>query len=113
MPAAGYFWTSEVGGYVIKYAVRIPDAAGGSRIILVTDKRLGAAKNGWQPVPAAKANDYEFSLIELRLPAKGEGEGKASLTGTLTVDPGTKSVALEGYDALPVTLRGVQARTES
>ena len=56
---------------------------------------------------------YEFSLIELRMPAKGDGEGKASLTGTITIDPGSKGPALEGYDALPVTLRAVQARNES
>jgi hypothetical protein len=98
---------------VIKYAARIPEAAGGSRIVMLTDKRLGAAKNGWQPVPEARTNNFEFSLIELRLPAKGDGEGKASLTGTITLDPGTKSIGLEGYDALPVTLRGVQARSES
>lgn len=111
---AGYFWTSEVGGYVIRYAIRTPGAAGGSRIILLTDKRLGAAKNSWQPVPpGGTANAYEFSLIELRVPAKGDGEGKASVIGTLTVDPDIKSVALDGYDALPVTLRGVKVRSES
>jgi hypothetical protein len=110
----GYFWTSEVGGYVIRYAVRTPGAGGGSRIILLTDKRLGAARNNWQPVPpGGAANTYEFALIELRLPAKGDGDGKASLIGTIGVDPETKGLALEGYDALPVTLRGVKVRSES
>ncbi len=112
---AGYFWTSEVGGYLIRYAVKVPGpAAGDSRIILLTDKRLGAAKDSWKPVPAGgTANTYEFSLIELRVPAKGDGEGKASLTGTLAVDPATKGLSLENYDALPVTLHGVKLHTES
>ena len=115
MTPAGYFWTSEVGGYVIRYAAKVPGtAAGESRIVLLTDKRLGAAKNTWQPVPAGgTANTYEFSLIELRLPAKGEGEGKASLVGTVTLDPATKTMTLENYEAQPVTLRAVKLRAES
>jgi hypothetical protein len=112
LPAAGYFWTSEVGGYVIRYAARMSEPAGGTRIILLTDKRLGAAKDNWQPAGGG-ANAYEFSLIELRIPAKGDGEGKASLTGTITIDSGSKGPALERYDALPVTLRAVQTRNES
>jgi hypothetical protein len=111
---AGYFWTSEVGGYLVRYAAKVPGTGGETRIVLLTDKRLGAAKNSWQPGPAAgAANSYEFSLIELRVPAKGDGEGKVSLTGTMVVDPGTKGLALENYDALPVTLRGVTMRAES
>lgn len=110
---AGYFWTSEVGGYLIRYAAKVPGPAGESRIILLTDKRLGAAKNNWQPAPGAAPNAYEFSLIELRVPAKAEGEGKVSLTGAIVVDPDTKSVALEHYDMLPVTLRGVKIQPAS
>jgi hypothetical protein len=114
LPAAGYFWTSEVGGYVIRYATRVMEPAGGTRIILLTDKRLGAAKDNWQPAAGGgTANAYEFSLIELRMPAKGDGEGKASLTGTITIDPDSKGPALEGYGALPVTLSAVKARNES
>jgi len=114
MAPTGYFWTSEVGGYVVRYAPKVPGAAGETRITLLTDKRLGAAKNGWQLNPAgAAANAYEFSLIELRVPAKGDGEGKASLTGTIVVDPNTKGLALDNYEALPVTLRGVQLRSQS
>jgi len=112
---AGYFWTSEVGGYVIRYAAKMPGAAAGeSRIVMLTDKRLGAAKNTWQPAPAGGTpNNYEFSLIELRVPGKGEGEGKASLVGTVTLDPATKTMTLEQYDAQPVTLRGVKVSAES
>jgi hypothetical protein len=114
LPAAGYFWTSEVGGYVIRYAARVAEPTGSTRIILLTDKRLGAAKDNWRPAPGgATPNTYEFSLVELRLPTKGDGEGKASLTGTIAVDPATGGPALEAYDSLPVTLRAVKTRTES
>jgi hypothetical protein len=102
-----------VGGYLIRYAYRSPLPAGGTRIVLLTDKRLGTAKNNWRPSGPAVANNYEFTLIEIRLPAKGDGEGKVSLTGTLAIDPETKSLVLEGYDALPVTLQRVAARAGS
>ena len=108
LPSLGYFWTSEVGGYVIRYAYRTSLPDGGSRIILLTDKRLGAAKNNWQLAEPLKSNSYEFTLIELRLPAKGMGEGKASLTGSLEVDPNTKSIALAAYETLPVVLKGAK-----
>lgn len=111
--AAGYFWTSEVGGYLIRYAYRSPLPGGGTRLVLLTDKRLGATKNNWRPSTPATVNNYEFTLIEIRLPAKGDGEGKVSLTGTLSVDPETKGLVLDGYDALPVTLQRVTARAAS
>lgn len=105
----GYFWTSEVGGYLIRYAYRMPQPDGGSRIVLLTDKRLGTARNKWQ-IAGATPNNYEFTLIELRLPAKGEGEGKVSLTGQISVDLLTKSLSLAGYDTLPVVMKGVKPR---
>jgi hypothetical protein len=108
LPSLGYFWTSEVGGYVIRYAYRTSLPDGGNRIILLTDKRLGTAKNNWQLAEPLKPNSYEFTLIELRLPAKGMGEGKASLTGSLEVDPNTKSIALAGYETLPVVMKGAK-----
>jgi hypothetical protein len=113
LPSVGYFWTSEVGGYLIHYAYQVPQPGGGSRIILLTDKRLGAAKNNWRTAAPATPNTYEFTLIELRLPAKGPGTGKASITGTIVVDPDTKSIGLEGYDALPVTLQDIKLRPNS
>jgi hypothetical protein len=107
MPEAGYFWTSEVTGYIIRYAYRDTLPGGGSRITLLTERRLGGSGGSWRLAPPVTPNNYQFTLIELRLPAKGAGEGKASLSGTVRVDPETKGMALENYAALPVVLRGV------
>jgi hypothetical protein len=109
-PAVGDLWSSESVGYSLSYAVRIPEAEGRERIILITDRRLGGYVNLWKPVGPAPANKYEFSLIELRLNAKGEGEGKISLTGNVVIDTAAKTFALENYDALPVVLRNVRRR---
>jgi hypothetical protein len=64
----GILWTSENVGYSIKYAYRLPQPDGGERIILATDRRVGAWSNLWKPTGSAAATpDYAFSIIELRV----------------------------------------------
>jgi len=41
-PTIGYIWTTDVTGYSIKYAWHTPLPDGGDRIVLATDRRLGA-----------------------------------------------------------------------
>ena len=40
--------------------------------------------------------------------AKGEGEGKASLSGNLAADASVKAVALDAYVSQPVVFRDVK-----
>jgi hypothetical protein len=115
VPTLGYLWSSEVAGYSLHYAVRLPEPDGGERIILITDRRLGADNDLWKPTgdgasgePAPK---YEFTLIELRLNAKGEGEGKISLPGKVGVDGTAKTIMLENYKVVPVVLKNVRHRS--
>jgi len=107
-PVAGFIWTSDVTGYAIHYAYKLPMPNGGQRIILASDRRLGVSNGSWKPMGAATPTDYEFTVLELRLNPKGEGEGKASLTGKVTVDPASRTIALEAYDALPVVFKGIK-----
>jgi hypothetical protein len=107
-PIAGYLWTSEIAGYSIRYAYRLPMPNGGQRIILATDRRLGATNSSWKPAAALTPNDYEFSLVELRLNAKGEG--KISLIGKISIDENSKTISLEGYDAQPVFLKSLKSQ---
>ena len=110
-PTVGYLWSSaEVAGYAIRYAAKLNGANGPERILLVTNRRLGALNELWKPAGQAQPNMYTFSVIELHVNAKGEGEGKASLTGKVAPDDAAKMVALESYDALPVVLRNVKSR---
>lgn len=104
----GILWTSETVGYSIKYAYRVPQPDGGERIILATDRRVGAWSNLWKPAGSANVTDYEFSLIELRVNSKGEGEGKGAVVGKVGVDTAAKSVVLDGYGTLPVVFKGVK-----
>ena len=47
-------------------------------------------------------------MIEVRMPVKGDGESKASLTGKVAVDTTINSIALDSYGASPVILKGVK-----
>jgi hypothetical protein len=107
-PTIGYIWTDEVTGYSIKYAFRDALPGGGDRIILATDRRLGAYTPGWQPVATTPATPYEFTLIEIRLDPKGLGEGKASLATPVVVDKDAKTVALENYAAAAAIFKNVK-----
>lgn len=115
MPTVGYLWSSEVAGYAIHYAGKLPSADGSQHIILITDRRLGAWNDKWKLTANSSASSdagaYEFSVIELRLNAKGEGEGKASLAGKLAVDSNAKILTLESYDTLPVVLKAVKRKS--
>jgi hypothetical protein len=113
-PTIGYIWTSDITGYSIKYAwhATLPD--GTTRVVLVSDRRLGAYTNAWKPLAAdasAKAaasapeTDYAFTLLELRVGPKGLIEGKTSLANKVAVDVEAKTVALENYAATAVMLR--------
>ena len=112
--AVGHLWSSEVTGYAVHSAIRLPEPDGGERILLITDRRLGVWNDLWKPAGAAASGaptDYDFSVIELRLNAKGEGEGKISLTGPVAVDSTAKTLALENYAAMPVILKSVKRKT--
>jgi hypothetical protein len=107
LPSAGYVWTSESLGYPVRYAASVSLPSGGERVVVLTDKRLGA----WSGAPwkAAKDdNDYQYTLIELRLSRSGTGEGKMSLAGKVGADQTAKTIALENYESAPVLLKSVK-----
>jgi len=113
IPIIGYLWSSgEVSGYNVHYAARFPEPDGGARIILITEKRLGQFNRMWKPAGAAAVPEYGFSVIEFHVDARGEGEGKASLTGKVILDNAGKILTLENYGAAPVIFRGVKFRAE-
>ena len=108
-PVVGHLWSSsEVAGYILHYAVKLAEPDGGQRIILMTDRRLGAFTAAWKAT--GTASNYDFSLVEVHLNSKGQGEGKTSLAGKVAPDAGAKTMALDGYAALPVTLKNVKPR---
>ncbi len=106
----GYLWTSENSGYALRYAGKFANPDGSQRIILITQRRLGALNQLWAPSFQGAANTYDFSVIELRTNAKGEGEGKVSLVGKIAPDAAAKIVTLDNYQSLPAVFTKVQRR---
>ena len=104
----GYLWSSEMAGYALRYAGKIENSDGSQRIILITQRKLGTVNQVWRPTVDGAPNSYEFSVLELRLNAKGEGEGKVSLTGKVAEDAAARIVTIENYHALPVVFRDVR-----
>jgi hypothetical protein len=102
-PTLGYVWTDGVSGYSIRYAWHGSPAEGIERIVLVTDRRLGAHALDWPSLPPAPA-DADFTLIELRVGDRGVGEGKTSLTTKVVIDKAAQTLALDDYAAAPVLL---------
>jgi hypothetical protein len=113
-PTVGYIWTTDVTGYSIKYAFHASSPGGGERIVLATDRRLGAYSPAWKLAPARadvstkEPADYEFTFVEIHLDAKGTGEGKASLTTKVVSDSEARTVALDNYAASPAILEHVK-----
>ena len=106
-PTLGYIWTNEVVGYSIKYAHRIPLPGGGERIILATDRRLGAGTAGWKPTSGIPT-EYDFTVMEIHMDSKGLVEAKTSLTTKVVLDNETKTLALDGYAAAPTIFQNVK-----
>ena len=106
-PTVGYIWTDEVVGYSIKYAYRIPLPVGGERIILATDRRLGAGTAGWKPTSGIPT-EYDFTVMEIHMDSKGLVEAKTSLTTKVVLDNETKTLALDGYAAAPTIFQNVK-----
>jgi len=107
-PTLGYIWTNDITGYSIKYAWHAPTSDGGERIVLATNRRLGEYSQAWTLPAGTPPTDYEFTLIELHLGAKGAGEGKSSLTAKVAVDGDAKTVTLENYTGVPAILQNVK-----
>jgi hypothetical protein len=96
LPTVGYVWPAESPvGYSVKYAHRVPDSNGGERITLVTDKRLGSYEfRGWS-VDGGAASSAPYSVIELYLPASGNGTGNLSLKSEVVIDEAAGTVTLK------------------
>ena len=108
-PPVGRLWSSEVAGYSIRSAIRIPEPDGGERILLITNRRLGAWNDSWKPAAGELSSSSDFSVVELHVNSKGEGESKISLPGKIAADTAAKTIGLENYGALPIVLKNVKS----
>jgi hypothetical protein len=104
MPRIGYFKTPNSLGWDLRFARKMPGADGGERVVLVTDRRI----DFWEAANRPRSIDYPFTVIELRLNADGEGEGKMSLATKIIADKEANIITLENFDLQPVMLKNVK-----
>jgi hypothetical protein len=110
VPTVGILWTGESLGYSLRYAHRAALPDGGERFIIATDRRLGAWSRGnpWKAAGQQAAPDLPFTIVELRLNRRGQGEGKMSLAGKVTFEADAKTIALENYASVPILIKDVK-----
>jgi hypothetical protein len=103
LQTVGYIWTGGALGYALKYTHRTELPDGGEHIVLVTDRPLGR----WDRAGPWRDGDTEprdFTVVEIRLDAGGNGEGRMSLAAPLVVDAEQQTVGLGGDGAGPAHL---------
>jgi hypothetical protein len=91
-------------GYELHYAHQMPAEGGGRRIVIVTDRPIGA----WEARERPRTMDYPFTVIEMHLKPNGRGEGKMSIA--VKVVPVGNTIYLEDFGTQPVLLQNVRAR---
>jgi hypothetical protein len=104
LPRVGYIRTPNSIGYDLHFARKAPLPDGGERVVLATDRYISY----WEAANRPRSIDYPFTVIELRLNADGEGEGKMSIATKISVDSEKKMIVLEDYGTQPVLLKSVR-----
>jgi hypothetical protein len=105
----GYIRTPNSIGYDLHFAMKLPGTDGGERIILATDRYISF----WEARNQPRSIDYPFTVIEIRLNADGEGEGKMSLATKIIADKDNNTIVLENYDIQPVLLKSIRRQPTS
>ena len=108
MPKVGYIRIPQTLAYDLHYAYEWPAQDGGRTIVIATNRKISA----WEARNQPRSMDYPFELIQIKLDAKGEGEGKLSFATKIYVDEDSKSIALENYGTTPVMLKDVRAEVK-
>ena len=103
-PRVGYIRTPNSLGYDLQYAYRFLNSDGSSRIIIGTDRPI----NFWEASRQPRTIDYPFTIIEMRLDAKGEGEGRMAAGTKISKSKDGKTIELENYGISPVALNQIK-----
>jgi hypothetical protein len=93
--------------YTLHYAFQFPAPDGGRNIVIATHREIGPGDE----LSMILNKDYPFELIQMRLDAKGEGEGKlAFATKIYMTDDG--NIAVENYGTTPVQMKNVKSKVK-
>jgi hypothetical protein len=103
-PRVGSIRTTGSVGWDLRYARRSDLPDGGQRIEIITDRPIGT----YEAAEQGRSLEYPFTTADIRLNAKGEGEGKLYVATRIAADKGTKVIVMENYSIAPVQLTSVR-----
>jgi len=103
-PRVGYIRTPNSLGYDLQYAYRFVNSDGTSRMVIGTDRPI----NFWEASRQPRTIDYPFTIIEMRLDAKGQGEGRMAAGTKISKSKDGKTIELENYGISPVALNEIK-----
>ena len=106
-PPVGSLRTPGSLSYDLYYARNIPAPDGGRRVILATNRPVSFR----ELVNNTRSTQYQLTLIEIHIGRDGKGEGKLVPAAKVSWDRQAKRIEIENYDALPVDLLNVTAKT--
>ncbi|NKB87313.1 MAG: hypothetical protein GKS06_03725 [Acidobacteria bacterium] len=107
------FQQSEIGrarvgqrnSYPISYAYQFVAEDGTRRVVIATDRPIGAL----EAVGRASTMEWGVSIVELRMPPEGNGEGALVVAGAVVANAETHTLSLENYGQAPVRLSSVRS----
>jgi hypothetical protein len=104
MPSVGRIRTPQTLAWDLRYARQFKTDEGGRRIVVVTDRPIGfrEARN------SSRSMDYPFSILEIRLNAKGEGEGK--IFGGSKVYVENNELVVENWGTQPTRFNNIRTQ---
>jgi hypothetical protein len=105
MKPVGRIYTPDSLGYDLRYAQQRPGPDGGRDIVLVTDRPVSF----WEATNRPRSIQYPFTIIQIHMNPKGDGEGKLALATKITADPDTKMIEIEDFAHQPVQLTDVKS----
>jgi hypothetical protein len=104
LPKVGSIQSFNSLGWELRYARHVPLPDGGEQVTIVTDRPISF----WETANQTRSLDYPFTVIELKMGADGEGEGKMSVATKISFDKNSETIVLENLAMQPVMLGNVK-----
>jgi hypothetical protein len=105
-PRTGFIRGPNTIGWDLYFARQFVKEDGSRRVILATNRRMGFGELS----RGDRSTDYEFTLIEMRFPPKGKGQGKWAPAVKISYNKDTRTIELENYAQEPIRLNEITSR---
>ena len=103
MPSVGRLTSPGSVGYDLRY-VEQSKIGSSDRFLILTDRPVGFT----EAVDNSRTLEYAVTVIELRVPPAGQGQGKIAVAAKLSVDPRTKALTAEDWNISPVLIQSLE-----